>query len=235
MNGGPDVNTSMCLCPSHAATSAGWNLSRPHAPIFSPGGAGSGVTCHTIPLGCNRWRRTSALSHIHTARTLTSQSAWQGPDPWDQARKTEAGIWARTSGVQGERLTKSRLALPQGQQRIVWLQEVTLARLFENASSLLFASVNICFFFFSKGKNKGEVQPGKEVLFIPVLDGDEAGDSSVGAAGGRTYTGRHGWLQITVGWLTCCTLCNFYLTSVSLIPLYLFLFIGIFFFSFFFC
>lgn len=76
------------------------------------------------------------------------------------------------------------------------------------------------------------MQIGKELLFIQVLDGDEAGGGSVGAAGGRTYTSRHGWLQITVGWLTCCTLCNFYLTSVSLIPLYLFLFIGISFFFF---
>lgn len=76
------------------------------------------------------------------------------------------------------------------------------------------------------------VQNGKELLFVQVLDRDEACGARVGAAGGRTYTGRHGWLQITVGWLTCCTLCNFYLTSVSLIPLYLFLFIGIsFFFS----
>lgn len=67
----------------------------------------------------------------------------------------------------------------------------------------------------------------KELLFIWVLDWDEAGGGSGRAAGGRTYMGRHGCVQITVGWLTCCKLCNLYLTSLSLIPLYLFLFIGI--------
>lgn len=69
-----------------------------------------------------------------------------------------------------------------------------------------------------------------KVLFVQVLDWDEAGAGTswhCRVAGGRTYMGRHGWVQITMGWLTCCKLCNLYLTSVSLIPLYLFLFIGI--------
>lgn len=52
-----------------------------------------------------------------------------------KAGRTEAGIWARTSGVQGERLTKSRLALPQGQCG----QEVMLVLFFQIIPTLVFA------------------------------------------------------------------------------------------------
>lgn len=94
------------------------------------------MMCHTIPLGCNRWRHTSALSHMHTfTHTLISDQPGRVLTRETKAGRTEAGIWAKTSGVQGERLTKSRLALPQGQ----FGQEVALALLYEIFPTLVFA------------------------------------------------------------------------------------------------
>jgi len=51
--------------------------------------------------------------------------------------------------------------------------------------------------------------------------------------GGGGHTGRHGRVQINIARLTCCphthTLCDLHPTSASLIPLYLFLYIVVYF------
>lgn len=48
---------------------------------------------------------------------------------------------------------------------------------------------------------------------------------------GHTWVGMAGSKLTWAGWLTCCKLCNLYPTPVSLIPLYLFLYIVILFFA----
>lgn len=139
----------------------------------------------------------------------------------------QAGIWARTSRGRSGETHKELFGTVTGSTHIVCPMFLSQEMKFPRRTARLLPALWLLH------KEKRENEPDadmKRPLLVQVLAGDKAGAGSSwhgGVAGGRTYMGRHSRVQITRGWLTCCKPCHLYLTSVSLIPLFLFLFIGI--------